>query len=104
MIRELNASEFLSMLALAESSAGNNYIYRKSMNDLLDIVYAIEDSCPDIRINFSRNSIESFQMQVKTIIIRGEDLIIDVNKNYSMLRWCEPEVEIRDMCLSIIKG
>ena len=102
MIRELDALEFLSMVALAEYESGNNK-FRRSMNDLLQNIYAIEESCPDVRINFSSRAIYSSHMHSKIIVISNNELSINTIDGLPLLRWYEPEKEIREKCLSIIK-
>lgn len=102
MIRELEALEFLSMIALAEHESGN-YKFHRSINDLLQYIYAIEESCPDVRINFSHKSINSFRMHSNLFVLEKEELYINISEDLPLLRWYEPEEEIREKCLPVIK-
>lgn len=102
MIRILDTSEFMAMVALAEYRLGHR-VFHQSIDNLLECVYAIEAACPDVRINFSRKSIDSYHTSSHIIVLHHDELSIQTEENISILRWYEPEEEVREKCMYAIR-
>ena len=89
MIREYEASEFIAMIALNELLKGHNSL-SLPVAELINQARRVEQVRPNVRINISSNSIQSFHSRIinnDNICIQQEVVIIrDIKSDYIFFR------------------
>lgn len=87
MIRDFEAAEFISMLALNEMKDGKNTLHI-SMDELTESAREIERANSGVRINLSTDSLQSFFCRSQAYVrIQHEYIVVaDIHEGYNFLR------------------